>query len=106
MNKLVWLGVAVIALATPAAAEDTYDQVSPAYEVDTSFEVTQGLLEGAGYSDLRMINGNPYYLSGYDGEGSEVLLKIDETTGAIASSNYVRRGDQPAMTPPTVNPHL
>lgn len=106
MKRLVWMSAVMLALASHASAEDAEKQVYAEQQVDTSFEVTRDRLEAMGYSELRMVNNNAYYLDGYDREGSEVLLRIDGTTGELVSSTYPGMDGRVIEAPATVNPHL
>lgn len=57
-------------------------------EIDTSFEATVIALAGQGYTNLSMMNADPYRLRGHDRNGQGVELSISIIDGAILSQRF------------------
>lgn len=89
---VVAIAIAAAMQIMPAAAENEHGIAGE--EIDTSFEASQTRLTGDGYSEIKMVNNDPYRLAAYDREGSEVLLTINPQSGEIDTIDYVHPMDQ------------
>jgi hypothetical protein len=95
--------VAALSLSTAvlSVASEPHELTDPDYlyadgfpDVPMFVSFVKMQLVSLGYREIRMSNGQALRLSALDKEGSQVLLTIDEYTGAVRDEEYLHRMDE------------